>query len=88
MPTKNLIMDPNRLKKARPDLWPVFLKILEEEAPAFHEMMTNNSPMKILREKLRGKWMLKVHELPERARKLIHQATEEAKQRASPNDKN
>lgn len=88
MSDKNLIMDPNRLKKARPDLWPVFLEILKEEVPEFHEMMINNSTMKILREKLSGKWMLKVHELPERAQKLIYQATEEAKQRAKLNDKN
>ncbi len=88
MPNKNLIMDPNRLKNARPDLWPVFLKILKDDSPDFHEMITNSPTIKVLLDKLDGKLTFKVCELPSRAQALIYKATEEAKQRAKLNDKN
>ena len=88
MQNKNLIMDPNRLKRARPDLWLVFLEILLEETPDFHEMITNSPTIKVLLEKLDGKLTFKVCELPERAQVLIYKATEEAKQRAIQNEKN
>jgi len=86
MQNKNLIMDPNRLKKARPDLWPVFLGILFEEAPDFHEMITNSPTIRVLLDKLDGKLTFKVSDLPTRAQALIYKATEEAKQRDAKND--
>lgn len=87
MSNKNLIMDPNRLKKAREDLWPVFLNIMKEDAPDYHEMIKDGSEIEVLLEQFSGKLKFKVDKLPERAQKLIHKATQEAKERAKLNAK-
>lgn len=80
-----LIMDPRRLEKARPDLWPEFIKILLDDEPKFHQMIITNPTVNYLLEKLNGKLMIKVGDLPQRAQDLIYRATEEAQQRAKQN---
>lgn len=87
MTKKNvLIMDPNRLKQARPDLWPEFLQILLDDEPKFHQMIVTNPTVNYLLEKLSGKLMINVGDLPQRAQDLIYKATNEAQQRAKRNE--
>lgn len=86
MTKKNeLIMDPRRLEQARPDLWPEFLQILLDDRPKFHEMIVTNPTVNFLLEKLDGKLMINVCDLPKRAQDLIYRATEDARQRAKQN---
>ena len=86
MTKKNeLIMDPRRLERARPDLWPEFLQILLDDEPKFHEMIITNPTVNYLMEELNGKLMINVEDLPKRAQDLIYRATEEAQQRATQN---
>ena len=85
MSDNELIMDPRRLERARPDLWPEFLQILLDDEPKFHEMIVTDPQINYLLEKLNGKLMIKVGDLPKRAQNLIYRATEEAQQRAKQN---
>lgn len=85
MSDNKLIMDPSRLKQARPDLWSEFLQILLDDEPKFHEMIITNPTVNYLLEKLDGKLMINVGDLPRRAQNLIYKATEEAQQRAKQN---
>jgi len=80
-----LIMDPNRLKRARPDLWPEFLQILLDDGPKFHEMIVINPTVNYLLEELEGRLTIDVGDLPKRAQDLIYAATKEAQHRAKQN---
>lgn len=89
MSNTDLVMDPNRLKTARPDLWPIFLQILKEEAAGYHEMFVADPVMDGLLKTFEGsKLTVKVSDLPQQAQDLIYQAMTEAKQRMAANEQN
>ncbi|MCK4871074.1 MAG: hypothetical protein KAS93_08195 [Gammaproteobacteria bacterium] len=81
MAEQELIMEPNRLKNARPDLWPPFLLILKQDAPEFYEMLTQDENVKELMSRFESKLTIKVDDLPQRAQQLVYEAMKEAQER-------
>lgn len=89
MNIKYEVMDPYRLKEARPDLWPIFIQILKEEAPDYHKMFVADPVIYELLKTFEGsKLTVEIKNLPQRAQDLIFKATAEAIERMKQNEKN
>lgn len=82
-----LIMNPFRLKEARPDLWPEFLNILKVDAPDYYEMFINDDFVTQAIASFGARITVKVNNLPPRAQDLIHKAMKEAQQRMNNDEK-
>lgn len=78
---KDLIMNPFRLKSARPELWPIFTKILHEDAPKYYELFVNDPIITGLLTGFEAKITVKVKDLPPRAQELVYKAMKEAQER-------
>ncbi len=83
---KDLIMNPFRLKKARPDLWPLFIGILQKESPQHYEMFVNDPVVNGFLTGFEARITVKVKDLPVSAQELIFKAMKEAQQRMKQND--
>lgn len=81
MPEKKLIMDPERLEKMRPDLYPTFLDILKKEAPGYYKLIVNSPEIDKVVEMFDTKMTIEVSDLPQRAQDLVYQAMKEAIER-------
>jgi len=82
---KDLIMNPFRLKKARPDLWPIFTGILKTDAPKYYDMFVNDPVITGILTGFEARITVKVIDLPVRAQELVYKAMNEAQQRIKNN---
>ena len=86
MDEKNLIMNPERLKKMRPDLYPTFIEILKKEAPGYYKLIVNSPEMDKVVKMFDTKMTIEVSDLPQNAQDLVYQAMKEATERNNKNE--
>lgn len=78
MSDQPLEMNPFRLLKKRPDLWPEFIGILYEENEGLFKMFVNDPIIQDAIKNRGAKLTVLVADLPPRAQKLVLKASAEA----------
>jgi hypothetical protein len=85
MQEQELIMNPFRLKAARPELWPIFTAILKNDAPKYYDMFVNDPVITGFLTGFEARITVKVNDLPKRAQDLVYKAMKEAQERMKQN---
>jgi len=86
MPKNDLVMDPKKLKKMRPDLYPEFLNILKRESPDHYHLIIDSPEIDEVLDMFEAKMTIQVCELPQNAQALIYKAMNEAIERKKKNE--
>ena len=87
MPKSDLVMDPKKLKKMRPDLYPEFLNILKNESPDHYHLIIDSPEIDEVLDLFETKMTIQVCDLPQNAQDLIYKAMAEAIEKRKENEK-